>query len=223
MTVTTQRRLAYSYIGMSAKTRTLVLTVPKEYEIPPMYFKSEAERIALALTLGAEAITHIERKAIDVSNDEVRDESVRAATQEFERQSQVTAAKLKRAEEATRAANMRIEAMEADSASLRSQIQREVAKTFEMILKTKDEQVAQAHAALEKAMESVGKKVESLQTSITKTYASSKDKGNMGEMLMENHLKKAYDCDVLVVSKERESADIRMRREGGNYFWEVKN
>ena len=221
--VTTQSRLAYTYIGMAAKTRTLVLTVPKDYEVPALYFKSEPAGIALALTLGAEAITHIERKAVDVSNDEVRDESVRAATQEFERQSQVTATKLKKAEEAARAANMRVEAMEADAASLRSQIQREVAKTFEVILKTKDEQVAQAQAALEKAMESVGKKVESLQTSITKTYASSKDKGNMGEMLMENHLKKAYDCDVLVVSKERESADIRMTRDGGNYLWEVKN
>ena len=83
--------------------------------------------------------------------------------------------------------------------------------------------MAQAHAALEKAMDSVGKKVESLQTSITKTYASSKEKGSLGESVIENHLKKAYDCDVEVISKERESADIRMTRAAGNYLWEVKN
>jgi hypothetical protein len=185
--------------------------------------EASAERVALALTLGAEAINHIEKHAAEAARSDTNDEAVKEVTREFERQATATATKLKKAEEAARAANLRLEAMEADAANLRSQIQKDVAQTYEAILKTKDQQVQQAQLALDKAMETVGRKVESLQTSMTKTYASSKEKGSMGEFLMEGHLKKAYDCDVHVVSKERESADIRMARGKADYLWEVKN
>jgi hypothetical protein len=41
---------------------------------------------------------------------------------------------------------------------------------------------------------------------------------------MEGYLKRAYDCDVQVVSKGSETADIRVTRStGAAYFWEVKN
>ncbi len=41
---------------------------------------------------------------------------------------------------------------------------------------------------------------------------------------MEGFLKKAYDCDVALVSKESQTADIRVTRSSGAaYFWEVKN
>jgi len=53
--------------------------------------------------------------------------------------------------------------------------------------------------------------------------ASSKEKGTLGETLMEGYLKRAYDCDIQVVSKGSETADIRMTRASGAYFWEVKN
>jgi len=208
---------------VSPKLRTVHITVPKEFDIPPMYMMAEPEAIALALTLGAEAITHIERRANDINQNETHGEAVKSVTQEFERQAQATAMKLKRAEEAARSANMRVEAMEADAASLRSQIQREVAQTFEAILKTKDQQLKYSQEALDKAMESVGRRVESLQNSMTKTFASSKEKGTLGEVIMESHLKKAYDCNVHVVSKEPQTADIRMTRGTTNYLWEVKN
>jgi hypothetical protein len=202
---------------------SVTLQIPKDFALPLLFLKADKEKIALALTLGAQAISYLEKEALNAARSESTDEAVKEVTREFERHSALTATKLKRAEEAARAANLRVEAMEADAATLRSQVQKEVAKTYEAILVTKEQQVAQAHAALEKAMESVGKRVESLQTSITKTYASSKEKGSLGESVIENHLKKAYDCDVEVISKERESADIRMTRAAGNYLWEVKN
>jgi hypothetical protein len=202
---------------------SLTLEIPKDFAIPLLFLKADREKIALALTLGAQAISYMEKEALNAARSESTDEAVKEVTREFERHSAATATKLKRAEEAARAANLRVEAMEADAATLRSQVQKEVAKTYEAILVSKEQQVAQAHAALEKAMDSVGKRVESLQTSITKTYASSKEKGSLGESVIENHLKKAYDCDIEVISKERESADIRMTRAAGNYLWEVKN
>jgi hypothetical protein len=41
---------------MSQK-RQITLTVPKHFQIPPIYLEAQEEQIALALTLGAEAIT----------------------------------------------------------------------------------------------------------------------------------------------------------------------
>ncbi len=41
---------------------------------------------------------------------------------------------------------------------------------------------------------------------------------------MEPLIKRAFDCDVYQVAKDRENADIRMTRpSGAAYFWEIKN
>ena len=199
------------------------LHIPKGFTVPQLYMTGDSEKVALALTLGAQAVSYIENHANDTVRDATHRDAVKEATQEYERQAATTAAKLKRAEESARAAHMRIEAMEAEAASLRSQIQKEVSSSFEAILKTKDQQIQQAQGVLDKTMDTVGKRVESLQNAMTKTYASSKEKGTLGEMIMEVHLKKAYDCDVQVVSKEAQSADIRMTRPTAAYLWEVKN
>jgi hypothetical protein len=203
--------------------RHVTVTVPKDFVIPEFFTAASAERIALALTLGSEAVSYIERHALDAVREETHEEAVKEATKDFERTSTALNTKLKKAEEAARASAMRIDAMEADAASLRTQIQKEVASSYEMILKAKDQQLKHSQETLDKAMDSVGKRVEHLQNAMTKTFASSKEKGSLGEAIMETFLKKAYDCNVEVISKERESADIRMLRNTANYLWEVKN
>jgi len=199
------------------------MNIPMDFSIPPLYMTATAECIALALTMGAEAVNHIEKQALYVSNRNIHDEAVKEAAKEYERNTVTLSMKLKRAEESARAASLRLEAMEADAACLRSQIQKEITSSFEAILKSKDQQLTHAQDALDRAMDSVGKKVESLQNSMTKTFASSKEKGTLGEVIMENFLKKAYDCNVYVVSKEQQTADIRMTRKSADYLWEVKN
>lgn len=202
---------------------SLTLKLPKGFTLPLLYLTTDAEKIALALTLGSQAVSYLEKEALVAAREETSEEAVKEVTKEFERQAATTATKLKKAEETYRSAQLRIEAMEADASQLRSQIQREVTQTFEAILKSKDQQLKHSQEALDKAMETVGKRVESLQNSMTKTFASSKEKGTLGEMIMETHLKKAYDCNVYVVSKEQQTADIRMTRGEANYLWEVKN
>jgi hypothetical protein len=203
--------------------RHITIQIPIEFTIPTLYMDGSAERIALALTLGAEAVSHIEKSAQDLLHDKSQQEAVHEATKEFERSTQALSLKIKRAEEAARASSLRVEAMEADAANLRGQIQREVTSSFETILKAKDQQLFHAQEALDKAMDSVGRKVEALQNSMTKTFASSKEKGTLGETIMESLLKKAYDCNVLVISKEQQTADIRVSRNQADYLWEVKN
>ena len=207
---------------MSQK-RQITLTVPKHFQIPPIYLEAQEEQIALALTLGAEAITYMNKQASSAAHTDVQEQAIKDATREFERTSTSLQMKLKKAEEAARASGLRVEAMEQEASSLRAQIHKELSTTFETLLKAKEDQIHQATDVANRAIESVGKRVEGLQNSMTKTFASSKEKGSLGEMIMEEFLKKAYDCSVEVISKESQTADIRMIRTLAAYFWEVKN
>jgi len=117
----------------------------------------------------------------------------------------------------------RIEAMDASAADLRSKLRSELKEQFTDIMHTKDEQIARLQLTLEKQMEAVATRMEGLQHSLTKTMSSSKSKGTLGEVQLEGFLKKAFDCDVQVVAKEAQTADIRMTRGQKAYFWEAKN
>jgi hypothetical protein len=203
--------------------RQITLTVPRQFQLPPVYLEAQEEQIALALTLGAEAVAFVNKQAMTAIQTDVQEEAIKEATREFERSSTTLQTKLKRAEEAARASALRVEAMELEASSLRAQIHKELSATFETLLKAKQQQIEQATDVANRAIESVGRKVEGLQHSMTKTFASSKEKGALGEMIMEEFLKKAYDCSVEVISKEAQTADIRMIRTLAAYFWEVKN
>jgi hypothetical protein len=214
--------------------RNITLSVPGDCTVPHFYFESEPAQVALALRLGADAVAYIQKRAVDAVRQETHAEAIRQATEDFEeerKKSESSAAaaitKLRqeklRADEELRAANARVEALENSAGSQRSQIQKDTRASVQELLVAKDQQIAQLQATLERTMEAMGKRVESLQNSMTKTFSSSKDKGTLGELVVEGFLKKAFDCDIQVVSKESQTADIRMTRQGGSYFWEVKN
>ena len=215
--------------------KSITVNVPKDFVVPALYSDGKPADAALALRLGSEALSFIQKRGADTMRQETHAEAVRQATEDFTEQlkeaEQAAAAattKLRqekaRAEEAMRAAQLRLEAMETSAASLRQQLQKEIRESTQELLASKDEQILRLQQTLDRSMEGVGKRVESLQQSITKTFASSKEKGSLGEALMEGYLKRAYDCDVQVVSKGSETADIRVTRStGAAYFWEVKN
>jgi hypothetical protein len=215
--------------------KSITVNVPKDFVVPALYSDGKPADIGLALRLGSEALGFIQKRGADTMRQETHAEAVRQATEDFteqlkeaEQAAAAATAKLRqekaRAEEAMRAAQLRLEAMEASSTSLRAQLQKEIRESTQELLASKDEQILRLQQTLDKSMEGVGKRVESLQQSITKTFASSKEKGSLGEALMEGYLKRAYDCDVQVVSKGSETADIRVTRStGAAYFWEVKN
>jgi hypothetical protein len=207
---------------MSQK-RQITLTVPKAFQVPPFYLEAQEEQVALALTLGAEAVAYMNKQASTAAQTDVQEQAIKEATREVERTATTLQMKLKKAEEAARASALRVEAMEQEASSLRAQIHKELTASFDALLKAKEDQIHQATDVANRAIESVGKKVEGLQNSMTKTFASSKEKGSLGEMIMEEFLKKAYECSVEVISKESQTADIRMIRALAAYFWEVKN
>ena len=102
---------------MSQK-RQITLTIPKQFQIPPIYLESGEEQIALALTLGAEAVSYMNRQAATALQTDSQEQAVKEATREFERTSAALQMRLKKAEEAARASNLRLEAMEQEASNL---------------------------------------------------------------------------------------------------------
>jgi len=201
--------------------RQIVLNVPHDYALPPFYL--EGKDIGLALKLGAEAVGFLHKRAAETMRATTHAEAVKQATEEFDlerKEAEATQQKLRQQLLVTQA---RINAMELAAGQQRAEVQKEVRSSVQELLTAKDEQISRLQSTLESSMDGMGKKVESLQHSMTKTFASSKEKGTLGEVLMERLLKVAYDCDIQIVSKGAETADIRMTRAAGAYFWEVKN
>jgi hypothetical protein len=216
-------------------SHTIRLTVPTDYKLPAFYAQADPRTVSLALNLGAEAYETLHEKTLQCARSETHSDIMRNVQTEYKREVEVIQAEMQqqlkrirqektRAEEACAAASARLEAMELSASGLRGQIQRETKEAFQELVTAKDEQIAHLQQTLEKRMEAVAGRMDVLQTSITKTFTSSKEKGTFGELFMEGFLKKAFDCSIQTVSKDAQTADIRMQRTPEHeYFWEVKN
>lgn len=213
----------------------VTLTVPLSYWLPEFYVKSTPEHTALALSLGAETFSLLEGNAVAAARSETNAEAAAVATAEFKKQIEEMQSDFKqqlrrlssekaRSEETCTALQATLNSLETQQSLTRSSIQKETKDTFQELLKAKEEQIATLQKTLENQIQSVTGKMDALQNSITKTFSSSKEKGSYGENLIETMLKKAFDCDVQTVSKDSQTADIRMvRGPTTEYFWEVKN
>ena len=178
----------------------------------------------MALTLGAEAYETLQERATAAARSETQADIVKSVEEAAQQQVKRIRQEKMRAEEACAAATARLEAMELAASGLRGQIQREIREDLQAVIVAKDEQIAHLQQTLAKQMEAVAGRMDTLQSSITKTFTSSKEKGTYGEFFVEGFLKKAYDCSVRTVSKDAQTADIRMLRgPDQEYLWEVKN
>jgi len=211
------------------------LVLPLTYTVPALYTNADPKIIALALSLGAEAYETLEGRAVALARSETNVEAVAKVTADFREEIENLQveyrAKLKalavekaRAEEASSAMQGSLAVLEAQQLAVRGQVQRETKESYQELLQAKDQQIATLQKTLEQQISTMTGKVELLQNSITRTFASSKEKGSYGENFVEAMLKKAFDCDIEVVSKDAQTADIRMIRGPQlEYFWEIKN
>jgi hypothetical protein len=213
----------------------VTLVLPISYNLPSFYVDADPKVIALALSLGAEAYSSLEGRAVALARSETHAAAVAAATADFKQhiediqtdykqQLKRLAQEKARAEEAAAATQSSLAVLESQQSVSRSQIQKETKESYAELLKAKEDQITTLQKTLEQQIESMSGKVETLQNSITRTFSSSKEKGTYGENFVEGMLKKAFDCEIQVVSKDSQSADIRMiRSEDTQYFWEIKN
>jgi uncharacterized coiled-coil protein SlyX len=121
-------------------------------------------------------------------------------------------------------ARARLEALDGATATQRAAIQKETRESMAEILAAKEEQIQRLQKLLDAQVGGLATRMETLHSSLTKSFTSSKEKGSIGENLMEQCIRKAFDCDVTIISKEAHTADIRMTRAPEQeYLWEIKN
>jgi len=214
--------------------RSITVEVPIDFKVPSIY-KEDPHTVSVALALGAEAYETLRTKAIDRARNETHAEAMKQATASYQEQLTETLstaeAQIKRLtserqkyEQALQVSQSRMEALEQSAAAVRHEARQEAIQNFQSLLEAKEKHISQLEQTLEKQLGTVSSKMDTLQNSITKTFSSSKEKGAFGEGLMETFLKKAYDCDIHVISKDAQTADIRMvRGPECEYFWEAKN
>ena len=213
------------------------LQVPESYVPSQFYLNSDPKEIAVALSLGEAAFEALNGKAVALARSQTHLEAVASVTTDFSKQIEIIqterTAELKRLnqeklrlEETCKAVQTRLEVLESQQSLSRAQVQKETKESYQELLLTKEKQIENLQQTLERQMEGVGMKMEALHNSITRTFASSKEKGSFGEILIEGMLKKAFDCDIHIISKDAQTADIRMSRgvtQTAEYLWEVKN
>ena len=215
--------------------KQITLNVPDSFQLPEFYTKSSHTSVSIALTLGAEAYETLNGTLMDKARKETNSEIIAEVSKgyleeinQIKENSQAHIKRLRqekeRFEEALKAVKHQLELHEQSSATLRQDAQAAAKASMGELLVSKDRQIVRLEGLLEAQLASVSGKVDSLQNSITKTFSSSRDKGAYGEVLIEGLLKKAFDCEVVIVSKEAQTADIRMiRANETEYFWEAKN
>jgi hypothetical protein len=205
----------------------LTLTLPYTFTIPSFYDSAEPGEVALALELGADAISFLKNKTTEKIRKETHAEAVKHAMKLHEETLGDLQAKYKdekeRLDERIRSLTNKLTQHELEAREYRQTCQKEARDNFRELIDLKDKQIHDLEEKLAKAMEHMASRFETLHTSLTKTLSRSREKGELGEGIVEDLLKKAYDCDVNVVSKDAQTADIRMTRSKGVYFWEVKN
>jgi hypothetical protein len=207
--------------------KTVPISVPDAYSLPRFFQQASPEECAAALTFAAESFSVIRKKAQEdvqaKTYQEVYSKLLEEHQQNLEELRASSAADLRKVQESLRAARARIEANDNSAEDIRRKAQDEARHMAAELMKSKEDQITRLQGLLERQMESMCSRVETLHNSITRTFTSSKEKGAFAEWLIDGFLKKAYDCPVEVISKDSETADIRMTRPLAAYFWEVKN
>jgi len=212
---------------MSSGEQQIILTLPYSFSLPSFYDSADPQDIALALELGADAISFLKNKTTEKIRKETHAEAVKHAMKLHEDTLDEVTKKYKdekeKLDERIRSLTNKLTQQELEAREFRQSCQKDARETMRELVELKDKQIADLENKLAKAMEHMATRFETLHMSLTKTLSSSKEKGELGEGIVEDLIKKAYDCDVNIISKDAQTADIRMTRQKGSYFWEVKN
>lgn len=212
---------------MTSGEQQIILTLPYSFTLPSFYDSADAQDIALALELGADAISFLKNKTTEKVRKETHTEAVKHAMKLHEATITELQSKYKeekeKLDERIRSLTNKVTQQELDAREFRQNCQKDARENFRELIDLKDKQITDLKESLAKTVDNMANRFEVLHTSLTKTLSSSKEKGELGEGIVEDLIKKAYDCDVMLVSKDSQTADIRMTRDKGAYFWEVKN
>jgi hypothetical protein len=229
-------------------TVEIVFHVPNEYEVPSLYNTSDPESTAHMLTLGAKAYEILKKEGHKLEHDTLYAQLKQQAADEH-------VPKLKASEDALETIKRRLEQTERSNQdlveSLKRRLQREEQTNQDLerrireeernaraeLLSEKDKQIADMRdqvSALTKSLREMDRSIQeslfSFKEQILKSSTNSKRKGDHGETVFADYLRRAFGSvvrgeifDVVKIGSEGHQGDIQMIWHGHKTMWEIKN
>ena len=231
-----------------SKTMEVTLSVPTDYVLPSLYSEAEPSTTAHMLTLGAKAYEILEAEGRKVEHDTIYSQLKKQAADEH-------LPKLKGAEDALAEAHHRLAQNEKAhlelAESLKRRLQREEQANQEVegrvreeerkaraeLMAEKDKQITDMReqvTALTKSLKEMDRSIQdslfSFKEQILKSSSNSKRKGDQGEAVFADYLRRAFGSvsrgepfDVTNIGSEGHQGDIQMLWLKHKTMWEIKN
>lgn len=231
-----------------SKTMEVTLSVPADYALPSLYSEAEPSTTAHMLTLGAKAYEILEAEGRKVEHDTLYSQLKQQAAEEH-------LPKLKGAEDALAEAHhklsqnekahlelaeslkRRLQREEQANQELEARVREEERKARAELLAEKDKQIADMReqvAALTKSLKEMDRSIQdslfSFKEQILKSSTNSKRKGDQGEAVFADYLRRAFGSvargeafDVTNIGSEGHQGDIQMLWRAHKTMWEIKN
>jgi hypothetical protein len=232
----------------SKSTTQVVFTIPNDYVLPTLYDKAEPNSMAHMLTLGAKAYEILEAEGRKVEHDTLYSQLKKQAADEHlpklkeveetlvevqRRHAQDEKAHLELAESLKR----RLQREEQANQEIEARVREEERKARAELLAEKDKQIVDMReqvTALTKSLKEMDRSIQdslfSFKEQILKSSSNSKRKGDQGEAVFADYLRRAFGSvprgeafDVTNIGSEGHQGDIQMLWRGHKIMWEIKN
>lgn len=215
----------------------ITLLVPIEYDVPKIFHAVDAEGTAQILTLGAQAYDILVKEGQRKNNDSLFQQLKDQASQEFKVQTEAADKVLARLKERADALETRLQEEQEHRRSTEQRVREEERRNRDEIMKEKEsriftleDQVRQLNASIRESGKQVTDQLQTFKEQILKTTTGSKKKGDLGEFIFDDILRRAFGnvpagerFDIMNVGREGHQGDIRMHWIGHNFMWEIKN
>ena len=231
-----------------SKTMEVTLSVPADYALPSLYSEAEPSSTAHMLTLGAKAYEILEAEGRKVEHDTLYSQLKKQAADEHlpklkeveetlvevqRRHAQDEKAHLELAESLKR----RLQREEQVNQEIEARVREEERKARAELLAEKDKQITDMReqvSALTKSLKEMDRSIQdslfSFKEQILKSSNNSKRKGDQGEAVFADYLRRAFGSvargeafDVTNIGSEGHQGDIQMLWRGHKTMWEIKN
>jgi hypothetical protein len=204
----------------------VVFKVPSDFDLPKFYEIAPEDAISLALRLGALAVETMYNSIADEVRQECNSEVVAKLEKKHMKREEDLEREKRVIEETLKHAQAKLMLDDQLKTTLRQQVQDETRNFYRELLDEKDKQIHQLREQLHTEMRSLNDRFSTMKDSVSRQLGS-QEKGKVGEVSMEELIKKAFGgvkgFDLQSVGKEAQRGDHLMIYNTLNVLWEIKN
>jgi len=226
---------------MAVSLQPITFQVPASYSIPPLYQTLDAEGIATAITLGAQAYILMTKEGQKLCHTTLFQQLQAQAVSEYEPKLELLQKQLTKSNETSATLKKHLQEEEERRRQVEQQIREEERRNREELLKEKNSRIQsleqQVHThfqGVEQTMKENNRtlqdSIQSFKESFLKTTTGSKKKGDHGEMLFQTIVQNAFgsvSCRerfvLESVGTEGRQGDLHMTWNNHKLLMEVKN